>query len=148
MTGFDEFLSHMKEQSETFAHNAHDHVEQYQHQLDSAVHSDLINPMTEHAAQAAQFLAAVGHEDVAGAVTGLMSQGREVLENGVNSVVSDLTDAVGREIDAVTDAMHKSGGENEAVREALKPVFDVIDSLISPLEETIGNVASAVGVDV
>lgn len=151
MTGFDEFLSHMKEQSETFSHNAHDHVEQFQHQLDSTVHSDLINPMTEHAAQAVQFLAAVGHEDVAGAVTGLMSHGRDLLESGVNSVVSDLTDAVGREMDAVTDAMHKAGGENEAVREALKPVFDVIDSLISPLEETIGNVrsvASAVGVDV
>lgn len=151
MTGFDEFLAHMKEQSETFAHNAHDHVEQFQHQLDSVVHSDLINPMVEHANQAVQFLAAVGHEDVAGAVTGLMSQGREVLENGVNTVVSDLTDAVGREIDAVTDAMHKAGGGNEAVREALKPVFDVIDGLISPLEETIGNVrsvASAVGVDV
>ena len=151
MTGFDEFLSHMKDQSETFAHNAHDHVEQFQHQLDSVVHSDLINPMVEHAGQAAQFLAAVGHEDVAGAVTGLMSQGREILEDGVKSVVSDLTDAVGREIDAVTDAMHKAGGENEAVREALKPVFDIIDSLISPIEETIGNVrsvASAVGVDI
>lgn len=150
MTGFDEFLSHMREQSETFAHNAHDHVDQFQHQLDGFVHSDLINPISEHAAQAAQFLAAVGHEDVAGAVTGLMTQGREALEEGVKAVVSDLTDAVGREIDSVTDAMHKAGGDNEAVREALKPVFDVIDGLIAPLEETIGNVrsvASAVGVD-
>jgi hypothetical protein len=80
-----------------------------------------------------------------------MSQGRGILEDGVKSVVSELTDAVGREIDAVTDAMHKAGGDNEAVREALKPVFDIIDGLISPLEETIGNVrsvASAVGVDI
>lgn len=150
MTGFDEFLSHMREQSETYSHSAHDHVEQFQHQVDAFVHADLINPITEHATQAVQFLASVGHEDVAGAVTGLMSQGREALEDGVKAVITDLTSAVGHEIDTVTQAIHHAGGENEGVREALKPVFDLVDDLLQPVEETIGNiksVAAAVGVD-
>ncbi len=150
MTGFDEFLSHMREQSEAYIHTAHDHVEQYQHQVDSFVHSDLINPITEQANQAVQFLTHVGHEDVAGAVTGLMSQGREALEEGVKAVISDLTDAVGRDIDAVTQALHNAGGENQGVRDALKPAFDLVEELLEPVEETIGNVksiAAAVGVD-
>ncbi len=150
MTGFDEFLSHMREQSETYSHSAHDQVEQLQHQLDGFVHSDLINPVTEHATQAVQFLASVGHEDVAGAITGLMHQGREALEDGVKAVISDLTDAVGHEIDTVTQALHHSGGQNQGVRDALKPVFDIVDELLDPVEETIGNiksVAAAVGVD-
>lgn len=151
MASFDEFLQHMREQSESFVNTAHGHVEQFQHQTDDFVHSELINPIAEHANEAAQFLANVGHADVAGAVTGLMSQGREALEEGVKSVIGDLTDAVGHGIDEVTDAIHKSGGDNQVIREALKPVFDVIDSLIGPVSETIGNVksvASAVGCDV
>jgi ABC-type transporter Mla subunit MlaD len=150
MTGFDEFLTHMREQSEAFSHTAHDHVEQFQHRVDGFVHSDLINPMTEHASQAVQFLASVGHDDVAGAVTGLMSQGRDALEHGVKAVISDLTDAVGHEIDTVAQAIHTAGGENQVMREALKPVFDLVDELLDPIEETLGNIksiAAAVGVD-
>lgn len=151
MTSFDEFLQHTREQSETFINNAHDHVEQFQQQTDDFVQSELINPIAEHASEATQFLANLGHADIAGAVTGLMSQGREALEDGVKSVIGDLTDAVGQGIDEVTDAIHKAGGDNQVVREALKPVFDIIDSLIGPVSETIGNVksvASAVGCDV
>lgn len=151
MTGFDEFLQHMREQSESFVNNAHDHVEQFQRQTDDFVHSELIDPISEHANEAAQFLANVGHADIAGAVTGLMSQGREALEDGVKSVIGDLTDTVGQGIDEVIDAIHKSGDDNQLVREALKPVFEIIDSLIGPVSETIGNVksvASAVGCDV
>jgi chromosome segregation ATPase len=150
MTGFDEFLTHMREQSETYSHSAHDHVDQLQHQVDNFVHAELIAPVVEHANQAVQFLASVGHADVAGAVTTLMHQGREALEDGVKAVIGDLTDAVGHEIDTVTQAIHHAGGENEGVREALKPVFDLVDELIEPVEETIGNVksiAAAVGVD-
>lgn len=151
MTGFDEFLQHMREQSEIFANNTHGHVEKLHHQTDEHVHAELINPISEHTTHAAEFLANVGHADITGAVTHLMSQGREVVEDQIKSVIGDLTDAVGREIDSVSDAIHKSGGENQLVREALKPVFDVIDGLIAPIEDTIGNVrsvASAVGFDV
>ncbi len=151
MTNFDEFLSHMQQQSEAYSHSAHDHVDQLQHQVDGFVHSDLLQPVTEHATQAVQFLSHVGHEDVAGAVTSMMSQGREALEEGVKAVVSDLADAVGHEIDTVSQALHNAGGENQGVREALKPAFDLVEELLEPVEQTIGNVksiAAAVGVDV
>ena len=150
MDEFDGFLDNLRQQAETFVTDTGNQLESLQNQADNTMHEQLINPVSEHVGDAIEFLGNLGSQGVDGAIQAILAQGRETLEQGVNGAIDELLQAVGSGIDQVIESIHKAGDDNELMREALRPIFDVIEELIGPIEETMGNVnsiAAAVGYD-
>jgi ABC-type transporter Mla subunit MlaD len=145
MDEFDDFLDNLRQEAESFVDDAGSQLENLQNEADNVMHEQLINPVSEHVGDAIEFLGNLGSQGIDGAIQAILAQGREALEQGVNSAIDELLQAVGSGIDQVIESIHKSGDDNELMREALRPIFDVIEELIGPIEETMGNVNSIAG---
>jgi ABC-type transporter Mla subunit MlaD len=145
LSDFDDFLGNLQKDAETFVDDTGATLENLQNNADSLMHDQLITPIGDHVGTALDFLGTLGSDGVDAAITSLMSQGRGLVEDGIKSTIDDLLSSVGSGIDDVMDSIHTSGGENEVMREALRPIFDVIEELMGPIEETMGNVNSIAG---
>jgi chromosome segregation ATPase len=147
----DDHLSHLMQQSETFAHETHDHLEQLKQQTDDHIQQELFQPMHLHLAETAQKIGQIASGDVDGKLHEVMEHARESLETQAKQVISNLVDKVAQELDQVSDHIHQAGQSSAIPREAMKPIIDGIEQLIKPVEETVSNVksvAAAVGFDV
>jgi chromosome segregation ATPase len=147
----DDSLTHTQQQAETFAHETHDHLEQLKQQTDDHMQHDLFQPLQQHLGETAQKLTQISSGDVDAKLQQVMQQARETLEAHAKQVIANLVDKVSSELDQVSDHIHQAGQNSAIPREAMKPIIDGIESLLKPVEETIGNVksvAAAVGFDV
>jgi chromosome segregation ATPase len=147
----DDHLSQTQSQAEQFAHETHDQITQVKQQTDEHIQNDLFQPMQQHLGETAQKLGQIATGDVDSQLHDVMDKTRAELEAKAKQVISNLVDKVAQELDQVSDHIHQAGQNNSIPREAMKPIIDGVESLIKPVEETIGNVksvAAAVGFDV
>ena len=151
MTGFTEFLVHVREQGQAHADQTHNTLHELTEHADQHMKTEFVDPMHHHVAQHADLLKSVANDDVDSLVHHLADEGRARLEKDVKHVISDLADHVATALDGVHNAIHDAGSKHGSVREALKPVFDAVEVALDPVKQTIDNVksvASAVGFDV
>jgi DNA anti-recombination protein RmuC len=147
----DDHFAQTQQQAEQFAHETHDQIAQVKQQVDEHIQSELFQPMQSHLSETAQKLSAIASGDVDAKLHDVMDHAREQLEQQAKQVIGNLVDKVAKELDTVADHIHQAGQGNAIPREAMKPIIDGVESLIKPVQETIGNVksvAAAVGFDV
>lgn len=151
ITSLDDDLAHLHQQSDSVVQEAHDHIQEVMHQVDTHAHQDLLDPVTAHVNESAERLAQIAQGDIDAGMQQLMDHGRETLENQFKSAFTAVMDKIVHDLDQVEDQIKQAGEHSAIPREAMKPLIEGVEgafNVLHPVVKVVQEVASAVGVDV